>query len=92
MLNLKYVLEYISSDEVATLAPIHFPAHRERWGEFQARGELLMIGPYTDQSGALAIFSTREAAEEFAGSDPFVLHGVVRSWAIHEWREALTGP
>ena len=87
---MKYVLEYISSADVATLAPIHFPAHRERWAEFQARGELVMIGPYSDQSGALAIFNSREAAEEFAGTDPFVIHGLVRSWAVHEWMEALT--
>ena len=35
------------------------------------------------------IFTTREAAEEFVRSDPFVLDGVVRSWTIREWNEAL---
>ena len=29
-----------------------------------------------------AILTSREAAEEFARSDPFVLHGVVRRWYI----------
>jgi uncharacterized protein YciI len=38
----------------------------------------------------MAVFSTREAAEEFAHSDPFVLHGVVSSWRVREWNEAIT--
>ena len=88
---MKYVLFYESSDEVAEKAPLHFPAHRARWKEFQDRGTLLLIGPFTDQSGALAIFTTREAAEEFAAGDPFVLNGVVKGWQIREWREALAG-
>jgi uncharacterized protein YciI len=50
-----------------------------------------MIGPFEDpQDGAMAIFTTREAAEEFAQGDPFVLHGVVANWRINGWNEALT--
>ena len=86
---MKYVLLYESGDDLAAKAPLHFPAHRARWLEFQAKGTLLMVGPFADQSGAMAIFTTRDAAEEFASSDPFVLHGVVKAWEIREWREAL---
>jgi hypothetical protein len=35
----------------------------------------------------MAILTTREAAEEFAQGDPFVLNGVVRNWQIREWDE-----
>jgi len=87
----RYVLLYESSDEVAEKAPLHFAAHRARWAEFNERGTLLLIGPFSDQSGALGVFTTREAAEEFAAGDPFVLQGVVKSWQIWEWREALGG-
>jgi uncharacterized protein len=76
---MKYVLSYESGDDVAVKAPLHFPAHRARWLEFQDNGTLPMVGPYTDQSGAMAILTTREAAEEFASDDPFVLHGVVKA-------------
>ena len=50
-----------------------------------------MIGPFANalEDGAMGIFTTREAAEEFVRGDPFVLHGVVRNWAIREWNEAL---
>ena len=88
---MKYVLIYDSADDVAQTAPVHFAAHRARWKDFQAAGTLLLIGPYSDQSGALAVFTTRAAAEEFARSDPFVLNGVVRAWSVKEWAEALGG-
>ena len=35
----------------------------------------------------MAVFGSREAAESFVREDPFVLEGVVRSWAIKEWFE-----
>jgi uncharacterized protein YciI len=89
---MKYVLFYDSGDDLAAKAQQHFPAHRARWAEFHQRGSLLMIGPFSDRSGALAVFTSREAAEEFARDDPFVVNGVVRSWVIREWMEALAGP
>jgi uncharacterized protein len=37
----------------------------------------------------MAIFTSREAAEEFVAGDPFVLNRVVRDWQIREWDEVL---
>jgi uncharacterized protein len=86
------VLLYESADDVASKAPPVFPAHKARLDEFVARGELLMVGTFGDPQaqGSMAIFRTRAAAEEFAAGDPFVLQGVVRSWQIRDWNEALT--
>jgi hypothetical protein len=33
----------------------------------------------------MAIHATREAAEEYAKGDPFVLKGMVSKWYIREW-------
>jgi uncharacterized protein YciI len=85
----KYVLFYESGDDVATLAPLHFAAHRARWQEFAESGRLLAIGPFTDGRGAMAVFAAHAAAEEFADGDPFVVNRVVRSWSVREWNEAL---
>jgi hypothetical protein len=54
-------------------------------------GELLMIERFAEawEDGAMGIFTTREAAEEFVGGDPFVLHGVVRNWTVRNWNEAV---
>jgi uncharacterized protein len=90
----KYVLFYESADDVRNRAPRFFQAHVARWKEFQNQGTLLMIGTFAkaQEEGSMAIFTTREAAEAFAKSDPFVLNGVVRRWSIREWNEAIAGP
>ena len=91
---MKYVLFYESADDVMSKAPEHFPAHSARLDEFQARGELLMVGLFGDpqEEGSMSVFTTRESAEEFATGDPFVLNGVVAKWYVREWHEVLTEP
>ena len=85
---MKYVLLYETGD--ISKAKENFPAHEQRFRQFHAGGTLLMVGPYANpEEGAMAIFTTREAAEEFARGDPFVVNGVVSSWEIREWNEAL---
>ena len=86
---MKYVLFYEPADDVLTRAPEHFPAHSRRIEEFHARGDILMVGTFGDpvRQGSMAIFPTREAAEEFVAGDPFVLEGLVRSHELREWRE-----
>jgi uncharacterized protein len=88
------VLFYDSADDVMSKAPAQFPAHKERLDEFHARGDLLMVGTFSNpqDEGSMAIFSTREAAEEFARGDPFVLNGVVRNLYVREWNEILGDP
>jgi uncharacterized protein YciI len=72
-------------------AQASFPAHRARLAEFHRRGVLLMAGPFANPAeGALAIFTTREAAEEFIAGDPFVTSGAVGQYKVREWNEALS--
>jgi uncharacterized protein YciI len=91
---MKWVMLYESADDVANRAPQHFPAHLERLTEFHERGDLLMVGAFEDpqSQGSMSVFRSREAAEEFAAGDPFVLNGVVRGYEIRGWDEALTEP
>ncbi|MGD0239085.1 MAG: YciI family protein [Streptosporangiaceae bacterium] len=88
---MKAVVLYESADGVAARAPEHFPAHRAWWQGFVDRGELLMIGTFANaqEDGAMSVFTTRAAAEEFVRGDPFVLHGVVRNWTVRDWNEIL---
>lgn len=68
----------------------HFPAHRARLDDFHARGLVIAAGPLGNPpTGAMAIFSTREAAEEFIAGDPFVTNGLVTSWRLVEWGAAF---
>jgi uncharacterized protein YciI len=89
---MKYVLFYESAPDVAQTAPLHIAEHRARWNTYVDRGTLLLIGPLTDGSGAMSVFTTRADAEEFAKGDPFVLHGVITGWSIKEWHEVLYQP
>jgi uncharacterized protein len=87
--NLRYVMFYDSGD--LSLAMEHFPAHKARYTEFMDRGVLLSLGPFTDRGGSIAVFTSRETAEEFASGDPFVVNGVVSKWLVREWREVTPG-
>jgi uncharacterized protein len=87
----KYVLFYESAEDVLTKAPAHFAAHTARGREFHERGFLVAYGPFANAQydGSMAVFTSRDAAEEFARGDPFVLNGVVRDWHVREWNEAF---
>ncbi len=86
---MKYVIYYGPATD-ASKARALFADHREKWDKHQKDGTLLMIGPFTNpEEGAMGVFTTREAAQAFIDEDPFVTQGVVSSWKISEWREAI---
>jgi uncharacterized protein YciI len=89
---MKYVVLYEAAEDFRPKVPLHIEAHRALWKRFAAAGQLLMVGPFNDApaGGAMAIFTTREAAEAFVGADPFVSNGLVSRWTIREWNEALS--
>ena len=87
---MKYVVTYDLADGAYDLAMQHYPAHRARLDEFHRRGVLLMVGTFADEPvGAMAVFTTREAVDEFMADDPFLLHGVVGERRLREWDEIL---
>jgi uncharacterized protein YciI len=51
------------------------------------RGELLMAGALPDpHDRALLVWTApREVVERFAGSDPYVVQGLVTGWTIRQW-------
>tara|TARA_R110002012_G_scaffold208562_2_gene378677 strand:- start:971 stop:1261 length:291 start_codon:yes stop_codon:yes gene_type:complete len=53
-----------------------------------ARGELRLGGALTEPTlGAALLFegASPNVAEEFAKSDPYVRHGLVKKWQVNEW-------
>jgi len=65
-----------------------YPRHKVVVDKFVARGVVLGIGPFSD-GGNMAIFTTRAEAEAFAKEDPFILEGLVKSFVIKDWGDAL---
>ena len=65
-----------------------YPRHKKVVDKFIARGVVIGIGPFSDR-GNMAIFKTRAAADEFTKEDPFILEGLVTSFTIRDWDDAL---
>jgi len=65
-----------------------YPRHRAIVDKYIAQGEVIGIGPFADR-GNMAIFRTREAAEQFVKEDPFILEGLVKSFVIREWNDTM---
>ena len=88
---MKYVMTYRAVEDFLPLAQHNYPAHSARVEEFARRWDLLMVGTFDEPMNgeAMGVFTTREAAEEFIAGDPFVLNGVVASWAVRPWNEVL---
>ena len=79
-------------EELMAKIMAQFPAHRARLDRFAAEGKLLMVGTFADPAadGAMGIWRSKQDAEEFMSEDPFLLHGLVRSWRLMEWNETQT--
>jgi uncharacterized protein YciI len=65
-----------------------YPRHKIFSDRFIQNGQVIGMGPFSDR-GNMAIFRTREAAEEFVNGDPFRLEGLVKSYTIREWNDTL---
>lgn len=90
---MKFVMHYELAPGGLEKARHYGLEHKARLAEFHAKGTLLMAGPLMDQQGgALGIFTSRAAAEEFIAGDPFVQYGVVSKWTVREWNEILAPP
>lgn len=87
---MKVLMFYELAEDGLDKVPAHMGAHQARLREFHGRGVLLMAGPYgVPPVGALGVFTSRSAAEEFARDDPFMLNGLVGKCTFHEWNEDL---
>ncbi len=57
------------------------------------RGELLLAGALPDpyDRAVLVWTAPREVVERFAAADPYVVHGLVRSWTVRAWDVVVGG-
>lgn len=85
--------QFASLGEAQRDASIQLAAHLERSRQLHAEGLLLMAGAFLDQPDTpvrtMGVLGTREAAEDYARNDPFVVDGLVLRWEIREWANML---
>lgn len=73
-----------SIDEIMSV----YPRHKTIVDKYIASGDVIGIGPFED-FGSMAIFRSKQAAEQFVAEDPFVLEGIVKSVVIKDWQDSL---
>jgi hypothetical protein len=83
-----YLLEYeVVDDFVAQRAPYR-DEHLRLVRAAYERGELVMAGAAGEPpAAAVLVFrnGSPAAAEAFARTDPYVIHGLVRRWHVRRW-------
>jgi hypothetical protein len=64
-----------------------YPRHRAYLDEFAKGGQVWMIGTFGNPAteGSMAIFRSKDAAEQFLENDPFILEGLVFRAELREW-------
>jgi uncharacterized protein YciI len=71
------------------------PAHFAHVRPYVDRGELVLGGACTDAGPPIGVImfkaETRDVAEAFARSDPYVVNRLVTSWRVREWT-TVVGP
>ena len=70
------------------------PEHLSLAEAAHERGELLMAGALADPPDRAVLVFTGDdatAAEAFAGADPYVREGLVRSWEVRPWTVVIGG-
>lgn len=67
-------------------------AHLQKAWESIGRDEMILGGALADPvDGAVILFKgdSREVAEAFAKSDPYVQNGLVNHWYVREWNTVV---
>jgi uncharacterized protein YciI len=80
-----YAVQLAFTDDPVRL--VKRPAHRERLAELAADGQLLAAGPWSDDTGALLVFSvdSRDALDAILAADPYYSTPGVTVTSVHEW-------
>lgn len=74
-------------DDAERIAKVR-PTHREYLQTLLDDGKLHESGPFTDDSGALIVYSADSEAEakELLANDPFTTGGVIAQATLKEWK------
>lgn len=79
------------TDDKEKIAQIR-PTHREYLRTLVDDGRLHESGPFTDDSGALIIYSADSEADarELLANDPFTISGVITDATVKEWKIVMS--
>ena len=77
-----HVLFYDYGPDIATRRAPHLGLI----AKYNQDGRMPIAGAYGDPvRGGLLVFTTKEAAEQFHGEDPYAHNGLVEDWRVEPW-------
>ena len=66
--------------------------HRQRLAALHAAGDLVMAGPWDDESGALLVFACdRDGVDKALADDPYYSAAGVAVASVRQWRVVTGG-
>ena len=83
-----YLLFYDVADDYISRRVQYRDAHLQKAWAASERGELVLGGAFANPpDGAVLLFcgDSKDVAEKFAETDPYVINGVVKRWYVREW-------
>ena len=83
-----YLLIYDLADDYLTRRPEFRGAHLALAWAAHERGELVLGGALGDPvDRAILMFkgASPKGAEDFVRADPYVTHGLIKSWSVRPW-------
>ncbi len=87
-----FLLTYDLADDYLERRGEFRNAHLKLAWDAQERGELFLAGACADPADmALLIFQSDSpaVAEQFAKADPYVIHGLVKSFRVKQWNTVI---
>ena len=86
----RFAVEYVYTADTVKRDEVR-PAHRAFLAEAQSRGELLVSGPWVNNTGALLIFETEDedALKALLEHDPYAEADLVSRVRINEYTPVL---
>ncbi|WP_132993579.1 YciI family protein [Gordonia zhaorongruii] len=86
-------VEYTYAPDATALRDDFRPEHREFLGALHDAGDLLMVGPFLDGSGATLLVSAENepAARALLARDPFAREEAIAGVRVVEWKQVF-GP
>jgi hypothetical protein len=88
-----FVLFYDTVEDYPIRRQPHRAEHLALAQQAHREGFLMLGGALDPPDAALLVFraESQAAVEEFARQDPYVRHGVVRSWRVRPWTVVIGG-
>jgi uncharacterized protein YciI len=70
------------------------PEHRTYLNGLRQQGQLVVAGPFTDDTGALIVYEAAgaEQAEQLLRADPFCREGIFQRWVLRPWNPVMANP